>query len=660
MLSSGVNPLSAGNSTMPGDYGSFPALRNYPAGGPRPPLQPMMPTSRTPFPQISSGPQIGGPLGRTPFPQIPGATGLPGRTPFPQIPGATGLPGRTPFPQIPPGFPPDIGRRRRAIRPVRSHRHRRRPLTPDIVIDRLSRGRSSWGGRRVITIPLDNRPTLGLRGPPRRVIEIERIPCRRRRRCRSVCYEYDDDSPPMAQPTTLMANPLSDPYLSQVQPAMLPNLTPEMIENLPKQIVHLPPIHLPGSQANAETELNTVIFPAEIINPVDGTLSVIHAADPGAIGGGTPNIQANFAAPVQPQLINIPTTFGAPGGLAVSPAIRPTAAGLPIAPGGLQASPRMASDPLMQRFQEIFQRLRFPQTGPTSSPVNPPIIRPTIPTMTEFNPINNVMNNQPTISPINPANVGLYPSSNIRPSNTLNVGTYRPANITPSSPGNIAAYRPANITSYRPANTTTYRPANITPYSSANTTPYSPANITPYSPANTTTYRPANITPYSSANTTPYSPANTTAYRPSAFTPSPLASNTMYRPANNAPSNSSDINPYRPANITPYTNLGNRPIGNPSSQPSFSSAPTPYASTPSIASSGSFTTFSHLPSPPSGINNNIMNSSAPSFPQSTNSTPKSILRNGTSIGPSTTSYTNFNPSNISSSDDTNRKTIRFT
>jgi hypothetical protein len=563
MLSSAANPINAGGSSMPGDYESWsgPTARNVPFTGPTSPPQPMLPTQRTPFPNLPPGP-------------------LP-----------TGLAGRTPIPQLPPGLPVTMPRRRRAriepaLRPVRSRRPRRRPLTPDIVIDPQSYGRSSWGGRRVITIPLDNRPTLGLRGPPKRVIEIERIPCHRRRRRRSVCYERDYDHPPpmvLPQPTTLAANPLLQPAQSSLiapSSALLSNLTPEMIHNLPRQTVVLPPIHLPGSQANAETELSSVIFPAEIINPIDGTLSVIQG-DPGFSGGGITNNQPHFAASVQPQLINMPTNIGvpiAPRGLPFSSAIRPATTGMPIAPGGLPISPGTTSDPLMQRFQELFQRLRMPQTQQTS----PPIIRPTMPNMSEFNPTNNIMNNPPT------GNIGSYPSSNIRPTYTPNIGSYRPATIPPANPANI----------------------------------------------------------------TPYRPTNSPPYRPSTFTPSTPVSNAMYRPVNNAPSNPSDNGPYRPANITPYTRMPNQSTGNSLSRPSFTSAPTPYASSPPTPTSESFTTFPSFSSPPSRIDNNAT--------QSTNSTPKSILRNGSSNGQTNTPYTNFNPFNVSPSNDIVRKTARFT
>jgi len=455
----------------------------------------------------------------------------------------------------------------------------------------------------VITIPLDHRPTLGLRGPPTRVIEIKRVRCHRRRRSPSICYEYDyDDPPPPSQPPITVANPIA---ISPAQPLMtvpmndaaaassafLSNLTPEMINNLPRQTVHLQPVHLPGSQADENTGLHTVIFPAEIINPVDGTLSIIQA-NSGANNGGATTIQPISAASVQPQLINMPTTVG-----------------IPVAPGRPPVSPAMTTDPLMQRFTQLFQRLSIPQTQPTSSASNPPVIRPALSNMSQFSPINTTMTNRPTISSSNTANLGGYPPANIRPTNPLNIGSYRPASVTPRIPANITTYRPTNIASS--------------------------------------------------------GPISNMPYRPSSFTPSALANNATYRPTNIITSNSSDIGPYQPANITPYANIADPSNNNRPLQPSFSSGPTPYTSAPSIASSSSFTPFPRLSSFPSGYGTHSMNPSssslsvAPTYNQSINSVSKSILRNTSSTGLPNTTYTRLNSPNVMSSNDTIRKTTRF-
>ena len=424
MLSAAVN---GGDSTMPGDYGAFPV---------RPPLN-------TPLPNVGPAPR--------PFPR-------------PVMPA-----------RRPPMGPP--------MRPIRARRHRRRSLTPEIVIERRSGGhRSSGGGRRVFTIPLDHRPTLGLRGPSRRVLEIERVRCYRRRRCRSYCYD-DDYYPAPVQPTSniVVANPIANPCLPAVQAvpmssatALIHNLTPAAIDNLPKQTVHLPPIHLPGSQADANTELYTVLFPAEIINPIDGTLSVIQGNSAANIGG---------MMNMQPQMMRPAQTLGRP-----MATVRP-----PL-------SPAMAADPLMQRFSDLFQRLSIPQTQPVSqpattapllqpmipnpSPIRPnlPLIRPTAPTMTEFDPVSTTAS----------GSSGPYPPANIRPTNMFNPSAYRPSTVTP--------YRPSSFTPSVPTNNNNniYRPSNPVPSAPSDVGPYRPANITPYANrlATNPSSGPSSSTPY--------------------------------------------------------------------------------------------------------------------------------------------------------------------
>ena len=535
-MSSAINAANGDDSTMPGDYESFsaPGAGNRPFGGP----QPMVPPTRTPFPRLP--------------PNLP-PSNYPGRTPFPRIPPTTRSPRRR-APMVPPGRPV-----------VRRRRHRRRPLTPEIVIDRRHRSRSHGRGRRVFSIPLDHRPTLGLRGPPRRVVEIERVRCcrpRRHRRHRSVCYDYEyDDPPPAIQQPTIIANPIANAALSALaQPSMfapvnnvpiatnaaaLANLSAETINNLPRQTVHLPPIHLPGSHADANTELETVIFPAEIINPIDGTLSIIQAS-PGNNPIAAPNIQPFFMSGAPSPLIQTPTTVGTR-----------------VIPRVPLVSPAMANDPLMQRFQTLFQRLSIPQTQPVSTIPDPPVLRPTSPGIT--------MNPPPLVPPTSITNIGAYPRANIQPPSSMNIGTYRPANITPSGP----------LTNL----------------------------------------------PYRSSSFTPSTPLTNPPYRPSSFTPSAPVNNPMYRPASAISSAGSDIGPYQRANITPYTNLNNRPtLNNSLTQPSISSGPTPYTSTP-LTPSAPRTPFPRLYPTSSGIDNTS------TFNQTVNSMPKSILRNPTSSVP---------------------------
>ncbi|CAF1292221.1 unnamed protein product [Adineta steineri] len=594
MLSSAVNPINGGDSTMPGDYEPF--LRGRPRGAPLsnstlPADLSMRP--RTPFPQLSAAPSAGG---------------LPMRTPFPQLsagPLAGGLPMRTQFPNLH-MVPP---RRRSSMRrphmlparhPIRIRRPRRRPLTPDIVIDRRSHGHSSWGRHGVIRVPLDNRATLGLRGPPKRVLEIERVRCHRRRRPRCYDYEYDYDDPPpppplaVPQPAPMVANPVvnvcfpSNNTNAIATSTLLSNLTPEMLNNLPKQTVHLEPIHIEGSHADNNTGFHTVVFPAEIINPIDGTLSIIQA-NPEANNNNISNISnilPPIATSIQPQSLNLPTVIGTP-----------------IASGGLPVRPPMAANPLRQRFLELFQRLNTSRTQPQIPTSNPPINQPAVSNMSGISPTSNRLNNLP-------ANSLRYPP---------NISEFNPM-------GNRLNNLPTNPLR---------NPPNLGQYSS-----------------NTGPYRSSNITPYQSTNITPY--------RTSTFTPSSRVNNMTYLSPSGAPSNSSDLGPYRPANITPYTNMSNRSTNNPLSRPPFSSNLTRYASAGSLASTNTFTTGSPSSSPVHRTTGNYANTSLSSTPNQLNySMPKSILRNGPSASFSNTTYTNLNPPNTFSSNGAFPKTTRF-
>ena len=125
-MSAGINATNGDNSEMPGGYESWPA-----------------PAAR-----------------KAPFPAT-------GRTPFPDIPSTS---------RIPPSRGPMVPKKR----PVRVRSHRRRSPIPKIVIEQGHRCHSSWGRDRIITIPLDRRPTLGLRDVisklnEYRVVDVENI-----------------------------------------------------------------------------------------------------------------------------------------------------------------------------------------------------------------------------------------------------------------------------------------------------------------------------------------------------------------------------------------------------------------------------------------------------------------------------------------------------
>ena len=578
MLSSATIPNNDDDSALPGDYQSFEraSAPNVPFSTPSSQRQPTVPSAR--------------PLYSQPF-----TIRTTGRLPRGTSPSR--------LPVMPPKLRPS--RRKRSMvsenRPISLRRCRRRSLGPDIVIDPRSCYRSSKGRHCIIRIPLDHGPTLGLRGLPKRMLEIERVRCRRRRRPRSLCYEYDDycdDVPP--QPTTIIANPIPNPCLPSVQPsltappntvngaavsAFLANLTPDMMENLPRKSVHLPPIHLPGSRANVNTELHTVVFPVEVINPVDATLSIVQPRAQ-ANSNGIASIQPNITILTQPQLINTPTVVSTP--------VTPRAPPMFLATG---------ADPLMDRFHQLFQRLRIPQSPSTSSPTNPSVTRATLSSTSALNPTATTVNNPTAIPFSNTANIRGYPAANIQRLDPSNTASYRPPSVALTIPANAGPYRP---------------PSNVSPLSTSVGT-YRPANTGPYRP-------PSNVSPLSTSVGT-YRPANTIPYRPSSFTPSSVANNATYHPTNAVSSGSSNISPYPPANITPYANRTDRSNFNPSPQSTFSSRLTPHNSVLSIASSRAFTTV-----PPS-FSSEVDNGHTNSQPLSSNhSIPKSILRNRTSTG----------------------------
>jgi hypothetical protein len=470
---------------------------------------------------------------------------------------------------------------------------------------------------------------------------------------------------PSALPTLMVS-----PNNSGASLAFISNLTPEMIDNLPKQIIHLPPIYLPGSQADANTGFQTVIFPAEIINPIDGTLSIIQR-DSTANDSGILNMQPPVTLPAQPHVINTPTNVESP--------LAPLA---------------MLSGPFMQQVQDIFRRITLSATqSPLSSFHDTNVLRP-LTGLPQYNAVNNSLSNPLTIPSITSTNAGSYPPANIRSSgsynpttpissNSANITPYRPATSISSSPRNITPYTPANITPYTPANITPYTPANITPYSPANIRPYlssttttasnarnigplGPGNITPYqtalgtpsTPININPYSPANITPYRQStfiasnprNITPYGLSSITPYQSTNFTPSNLPS-TRPNLTNNAPSNSAHSGPYHPANITPYSTLHDRSAG--------SSRVTSYIPSSSFISSDSYNSISSdIGSGPVNIPHSSQTFSQAPY-QSGNPMPKSILRNTPSHTLPNTTYARSNLLRISSPNDIVRKTTTF-
>ncbi|CAF0931155.1 unnamed protein product [Didymodactylos carnosus] len=162
--------------------------------------------------------------------------------------------------------PPPLRRPTHSIRRTPSSRN----STVEIELPPRRRHRST---RNIITIPFPPRPTLFLR-PPRRILEIERVRCRRR-------HHY------VSEPQILATNPITVSIPSSSSPPQQrPTLTTAMIESLPKRIVHFPSIHLgenglssQGLLSQNEADLDIVTLPAEYIGP-DGTLSILQLHPP--------------------------------------------------------------------------------------------------------------------------------------------------------------------------------------------------------------------------------------------------------------------------------------------------------------------------------------------------------------------------------------------
>ena len=311
-------------------------------------------------------------------------------------------------------------------RVVAQHRSTSKPKVSSARVDR-SRERSpshhrSPRSHRIITVPFDHHPSFDLRGTTTRMLEIERIPCRRRRqrrRCCSSCREMEDDAvtfPMVPQSNIIVAQPIANGYWpssppsfmspcgsAYPTPASLANLTPEMIASLPKKVVHLPPIHMPGSQADANTELHTVTFAAELINPADGTLSTIQADRQGYSGG------MSYSQPATKVPMSSENTLG----------------------------------PFMQQIHKLMQQWNTPQ-APQSLPPSD---------FTQFQS--------------STANAGPYPPANIRPTATSNIESPPPSMFSTqlNSSSTAIPYYAASSTFASPDGGP-YRPANITPYKS--------------------------------------------------------------------------------------------------------------------------------------------------------------------------------------------------
>ncbi|UJR30944.1 hypothetical protein I4U23_018456 [Adineta vaga] len=432
----------------------------------------------------------------------------------------------------------------------RSHRSRRRSLTPNIVIDRRHRRHESSRRGRVIRIPLDNRPTLGLRGPPKRILELERVRCRRPRYCHrrkhcSLGYEDEQNNISQQLPSNvIIANPIPNPCApsNNNQNALLKflsNLNPQMMENLPKHTVRLPPIHLPGSQADNNTELHTVVFPAELINPIDGTLSIIQAT-PGVNGvnPGMINNSLSILGPTQPQRIGIPTN-----GTATIPNYVAT-----------------ASDPFLQQLQDLVQRVTLSQAQSTLPASNPTMFQPPLSNIPQSNTSLISRMNSANIRPTNiPNSTPTYPP--ISTTNTESTRPYRPANITPyrlpnnrsfQSPSHIQN-RPSGVTPYRPPNQTTFQPRRAPPSPTSDVGPYRPANITP---VNATPNRSIASSMLSSATPSRMTPSISSPYSGSSNTFNPY-SYSLGDSSLNVSTPSQSQTPYRSDNPMPRSILRN-------------------------------------------------------------------------------------------------------
>lgn len=575
-------------------------------------------------------------------------------------------------PQVP-MVPARLGRQRAIsyaldTAPIMFSQPRSKSLTPDIIIERRRRRchhHRSPSRSRVIQIPLDNHSTLSVNGSPKRILEIERVRCHRHRKCHSPCYdiEYDNRSTStttQAQPNVVTTNPISDPCKLTEQRsfiispnnsaetlALISNMTPEMIQNLPKQTVYLPPIRMSDSQPDATKELKTIILPTEIVNPIDRSLSVIQP-NPTMNTTRTANIQPIVPVPSQTQLTNLPQTN-------VPPSL--------LLPSSLPSSPK-TSGPFMQRVLNLFERCVLPKpqvVSPISN--NPSIMQPLLPLIYNYNAntnSRNILQPMPQVKPVDP---NIYPPANIQPINTSNIESYNTTGFTLSNQLNMMPYPPANITPCEPTNNLPSIPSSHGPYSPANITPITSDTSPSIDSANPTSYYPNNINVFNSETSTHQSSTYPNPYQSSVSTSPNMTNSRALYPNNTILSNSSYIGPYSPANITPYSARQNLSDISSTFQPSTSSMANPPVSSSTVTSPDSFV-YDKL-----GFDNARQNVTCGTRTRTTSTStspeiriesnkimPKSILRNATSNHLTNTTYTRLNSINTSSYNGIVRKT----
>ena len=482
----------------------------------------------------------------------------------------------------------------------RSHQPRKRSILPEIIIERRRHHHSSSRQHQIIRIPLENDPILGPHGPPKKMLEIECIPRRRHHKRYSSCYEVSRNIPSLMsiqpQSNPVVANSTPNSCFPTVQSTLstsvgnstgsltlCSNVTSEAGENLPKKPVHLPSVHLPNSRAGANAELRTIIFPAEFINPVHQTPSIIQSNST-STGDQVVNVAARVPVPAQTPLINVQTNS------------KSSASPLPTISG-----------PFTQQIRSLFQRLDLSSRQPALLYSNDASVQSSIPVLTPHNALTNALHRSQAIPPVNARNRGSYPLTNIPPTNILNSRRHNQTNFTPYSSSHNVLHRPSGITPYHSFNDASSSPEKMTSNHSTNITPYPPANITPYDSVS-----------FGSPNST-----NTRAHHLTSI----------------VPHNISDSKLYHPTNITLRSPAYNRSSGSSTLPSSVSSVPDPYSSSSSFSSSDSFNSHS------SDVDNSPINTSFTPQPlskspdQSKETIPRSILRNATSNDVSHVTYT---------------------
>ncbi|CAF0738676.1 unnamed protein product [Didymodactylos carnosus] len=531
-----------------------------------------------------------------------------------------------------------------------------------IEIELPPRRRHRFREKSIITIPFPSRPTLFLR-PPRRILEIERV--RSRRRYEYVTeprrYEY------VTEPQVLVTNPITVHVPSSSSPAPLsspspqqPGLTAAMIENLPKRVVHLQPIHLGAENLPSqnlpptdEADLDTVTLPVEYIGP-DGTLSILQAGPDGTLSilpHQTPTLnipQMNVipAQEINPQpLLN----YGNTDALIVP------SQNLPVSNAELQQFLRQA--------QQLFQRIG--PLAPAQQPSLVPLNVNSYPSLSQNLPLSftNSSSNLNPLSQFAPSATPYNPQSTI-PSSPLSATPYNPRSTIPSSPLSATPYNPQSTipssplsaTLYNPQSTIPSSPLSATPYNPPSTSPYNPPSVSRYNLQSTTSPNPSSATPYNPPSTSPYNPPSVGRYNLQSTTSSNPSSATPYNPPSITPYNPPSASPYNPPSITPY---------NPPSTSRYNSSPAPlggsssnYLTLPSSSSPQSNSTYgiSNLPSYPTSANNQrislpnlsnpVLSNVSANGPYQTvqNDVPRSILRPTTTSALTNASYSHLQPS----------------